>query len=63
MTMKKKETNPFQIGIAFNDRMRCWDLQVLIGNMKSKEEAQKMADLLVEWLKNDSPNAWSQRVS
>lgn len=59
----KKTTNPFQIGIAYNAPMKCWDLQVLIGNMKSKQEAQKVADLLVEWLKEDSPTAWSQRVS
>jgi len=59
----KKATNPFQIGIMFNEPMKCWELQVLIGNMSSKDEAQKMADLLVDWLKGDSPSAWSQRVS
>lgn len=59
----KKATNPFQIGIMFNEPMKSWDLQVLIGNMQSREEAQKMADLLVEWIKDGSPSAWSQRVS
>jgi hypothetical protein len=62
-TRTEEATNPFQIGIGYNEPMKCWDLQVLIGNMKSREEAQKMADLLVEWIKDGSLSAWSQRVS
>jgi hypothetical protein len=61
--MKKKATNPFQIGVQRNEQMGCWDLHLQIGNIASKEEAKAMADAIVEWLKGDSPNSWSQRVS
>lgn len=56
-------TNPFHIGVYFNDKMECWEVRLMVGNINSKDQAKKFAESLSEWIKEDSPSAWSQRVS
>lgn len=56
-------TNPFKIGIAYNEPMKCWDLQLIVGNISNEADAKKFAEMLVEWIKEDSPSAWSAMVN
>jgi hypothetical protein len=55
--------NPFRVSLAYNEPNKCWDLELLVGNIASEADAKKFADMLVEWIKNDSPSAWSARVN
>lgn len=44
------ESQPFQVGIAFNKATSRWDLQIVIGDFKSKAEAEAAAKAAAELL-------------
>lgn len=52
--------NPFEIRIAENEVMDCWDIQLNVGGCKSEDEAKAMADALAGWLTEES--GWKARV-
>ncbi len=60
--MTNKSTNPFQISIGPNDQMGCFELELRVGNLKDKKEAEAFADILRDWMISDSETAWAKRV-
>lgn len=59
---KNEPTNPFQIGYQYNESMKCYDVVLMVGNFKNKDEAKRWADFLANWMVEDQPDAWKQRV-
>lgn len=57
-----KSTNPFQISIGKNDQMGCFELELRVGGLKDKREAEAFADILRDWMIADSKTAWAKRV-
>lgn len=41
---------PVHIGLVRNDVMKCWEVLVMMGNIKTKEEAEDVADAMREIL-------------
>jgi hypothetical protein len=60
--MKKEPTNPFQIQIGHNPQMGCFEIMLQVGNIKSKKDAEAFADVLRDWMIQDSDTAWAKRV-
>jgi hypothetical protein len=56
------QTNPFKISIGRNDQMGCFELQLSVGNLKDRKEAEAFADILRDWMIEDSKTAWVRRV-
>jgi hypothetical protein len=48
--MKGNLMQPIYIGVAENEQMKAFDLQILIGNFKTKMEAKETADRIAEML-------------
>lgn len=55
-------TNPFQISICQNDQMNSFELELRVGGLKDKKEAEAFADILRDWMIEDSKTAWARRV-
>ena len=46
----KKGLNPIRIGGGWNPMMNAFELEILVGNLESQEEARDIADKLVAYL-------------
>ena len=46
--------HPIQIGVGFNKDMACFELQMLVGNFKSEEDAIRYADIIKEFLEENA---------
>jgi len=43
---KKNFAHPFQLGAAYNEQMKCWDVIFMMGGFKSKEDADANVEII-----------------
>lgn len=60
--MAKDDMNPFQIQIGYNAQMGCHEIMLQVGGIKSKKDAEAFAEVLRDWMVQDSKSAWAKRV-
>lgn len=48
--MPKQKPHPFQIVVGQNPVMKCWEVQLHVGNFPDKGDAQQMADAMAEFM-------------
>jgi hypothetical protein len=52
--------NPFKIDLMPNEKMGCFDVCLQVGGLKDRQEAERFAKILAEWLAGES--GWIERV-
>lgn len=55
-------THPFEISMAENEKMGCYDVFLQIGNVRTKEAAEHIAKLLSEFMIEGDRDGWAYRV-
>lgn len=53
---------PFSISIQENEPMGAWDLQILVGGLESRAKAERVAELIKDWLIEDGEGGWAAKV-
>jgi len=52
--------NPFTIEMAENKSMKAWDIQLSVGGFPTKEEAEKAAKVIAEFMSDGG--GWTERI-
>lgn len=52
--------NPFKVSVAPNPEMGAWDIQINVGGFESKEDADRAAKAVAEWIAGES--GWTTRT-
>lgn len=60
MANEKQSTNPFRIDIAENEVMGGYDVMLSVGALKDKQEAERFAEILADWMTQES--GWKARI-
>ena len=51
--LRNRTNHPIVIGVSLNERMQAWDLEMLVGNFKTYEDAEAGAKVLKRLAENE----------
>jgi hypothetical protein len=48
------DNHPIVIGVGLNEPMHCWELQIIVGNFKTRADAEAYAKPIKEFIEDEA---------